>query len=84
MMSYQINPDCIPIVMQWLTPDDDDECRGLKHQARLLIERGLALEARLADDKLARDIAMGAPTMESVEASVLAISAYRAALRGDK
>jgi hypothetical protein len=38
MNGYKLNPDAIPIIMAWLTPEPGDETAALKHQARLLID----------------------------------------------
>ena len=38
MSGYTLNPDAVPLIMDWLTPGPGDETAALKHQARLLIE----------------------------------------------
>jgi len=38
MSEYKLNPDTIPVIMDWLTPDGGDELSALKHQTKLYIE----------------------------------------------
>jgi len=62
MSDYTLNPDVIPIITDWLTPERGDETAALKHQTRLLIDdlrrRLSAAQAELASVKRCADDAV--------------------------